>query len=169
MRRLETLFPASAWDGAIGRRDGGASCRAKLEAAAEEARLAKEEARLAAEARVAELARLAKGERALEKPLVKTAEQLTAEAELAELRRLTPDGARGGGREGGAAHRGGGCCGGGGGGGARGGEGRGNILYGGTHRTRPSLLTYYLLTAIAEVPISPPHRRAADSGLVGAL
>ena len=49
-------------------------------------------ARLAeAEARLAELARLAKEARALEKPLVKTAEQLTAEAELAELRRLTPE------------------------------------------------------------------------------
>ena len=60
-------------------------------AAEEEARLAKEEARVAAEARVAELARLAKEARALEKPLVKTAEQLAAEAELAELRRLTPE------------------------------------------------------------------------------
>ena len=40
--------------------------------------------------RVAEVARLAKEARALEKPLVKTAEQLTAEAELAKLRRLTP-------------------------------------------------------------------------------
>ena len=48
-------------------------------------------ARLAeAEARMAELAWLAKAARALEKPLVKTAEQLTAEAELAELRPLTP-------------------------------------------------------------------------------
>ena len=51
----------------------------------------KEEARLAAHARVAKVARLAKEARALEKPLVKTAEQLTAEAELAELRRLTPE------------------------------------------------------------------------------
>ena len=51
----------------------------------------KEEARLAAEARVAKVARLANEARALEKPLVKTPEQLTAEAELAELRRLTPE------------------------------------------------------------------------------
>ena len=51
----------------------------------------KEEARLAAEAGVAKVARLAKEARALEKPLVKTAEQLTADAELAELRRLTPE------------------------------------------------------------------------------
>ena len=51
-----------------------------------------EVARLAeAEARLAEVARLAKEARALEKPLVKTAEQLTADAELAELRRLTPE------------------------------------------------------------------------------
>ena len=40
---------------------------------------------------MAEVARLAKEARALEKPLVKTAEELTAEAELAELRRLTPE------------------------------------------------------------------------------
>ena len=46
-------------------------------------------ARVAAEAGVAEVARLAKEAKALEKPLVKTAEQLTADAELAELRRLT--------------------------------------------------------------------------------
>jgi len=45
----------------------------------------------AAEAVVADLVRLAKEARALEKPLVKTAEQLTAEAKLAELRRLTPE------------------------------------------------------------------------------
>ena len=48
-------------------------------------------ARVAAEAGVAGVARLAKEAWALEKPLVKTAEQLTAEAELAELRRLTPE------------------------------------------------------------------------------
>ena len=46
-------------------------------------------ARVAAEAGVAEVARLANEARELEKPLVKTEEQLTAEAELAELRRLT--------------------------------------------------------------------------------
>ena len=46
---------------------------------------------MAAEAGVAEVARLSNEARALEKPLVKTAEQLTAEAELAELRRLTPE------------------------------------------------------------------------------
>ena len=44
-----------------------------------------------AEARLAELARLAKEARALETPLVKTAEQLAADAELGELRRLTPE------------------------------------------------------------------------------
>ena len=44
-----------------------------------------------AEARLAEVARLANEARALERPLVKTAEQLTADAELAELRRLTPE------------------------------------------------------------------------------
>ena len=49
----------------------------------------KEEARLAAEVRVAKVARLAEEARALEKPLFKTPEQLTAEAELAELRRLS--------------------------------------------------------------------------------
>ena len=48
-------------------------------------------ARVAAEAGVAEVARLANEARALETPLVKTAEQLMAEAELAELRRLTPE------------------------------------------------------------------------------
>ena len=48
-------------------------------------------ARVAADAGVAEVARLANEARALEKPLVKTAEQLTADAELAELRRLTPE------------------------------------------------------------------------------
>ena len=47
--------------------------------------------RMAAEAGVAEVARLANEARALEKPLIKTAEQITAEAELAELRRLTPE------------------------------------------------------------------------------
>ena len=48
-------------------------------------------ARVAAEAGVAEVARLSNEARALEKPLVKTAEELTAEAELAELRRLTAE------------------------------------------------------------------------------
>lgn len=48
-------------------------------------------ARVAAEAGVADLPRLAEETRALEKPLVKTAEQLAAEAELAELRPLTPE------------------------------------------------------------------------------
>ena len=57
--------------------------------AAKPAAAAEEEARMAAEASVAELARLAKEARALEKPLVKTAEQLRAETKLAKLRRLT--------------------------------------------------------------------------------
>ena len=64
---------------------GCAGSKGRVAAEAKEARLAE------AEARVAELARLAKDARAPEKPLVKTVEELTAEAELAELRRLTPE------------------------------------------------------------------------------